>query len=889
MPTMHVVGRASATRTASPAAAAGEPDALLATKLHLPGVRPGFVPRPRLLDRLTAGLAGSLTLVCAPAGFGKTALLADWARGSRRPVAWLSLDAGDNDPGRFWRYVAAALERARPGLAEPVAAVAGSSEAVITTLVNRLAAASDPVALVLDDYHLIEAPPVHRSVEALLEHPPPGLRLVLASRADPPLALARLRAGGQLTELRAADLRFTEEEAATLLRAALGADLPEGAAAALAARTEGWAVGLQLAALSLRDRRDPARFVAGLTGSHRWVLDYLTEEVLARQPEELVGFLLETSVLERLSGPLCDAVRGRAGSQRLLEQAERANLFLQPLDDERRWWRYHTLFADLLRARLQQQQPERVPELHRAAAGWFEANGLAEEAVRHALAAGEVARVARLIERHFPALLWVSRDSTLNQWLAELPGSVVREPWLCVTLATRAAMAGRLEEAERLLAAAERGPAGGAGAPGSPAGATVRLADDLPSVIAMLRANIARTHGDAEPAAQFAKQAQAGLAGDDPLTRAVVDWNLAQADWLSGRLEPVEPALARVVAAYQAADLPRQAAAVCYDLALVQHALGRLDAAVATCREALELAAAVDTGLPPAGAAHVRLAEVLRERNQLDAALEHATRGVELCREQSYAWPLASGLSTLAWIRQASGDRSGARQTMEEAERVLPDPALIDLFNPAPAQAARLALAQGRVADAARFVRDRGLGPEDEPSYPREREHLVLARVLVASEAPERALPLLERLGAAAAAQRRTGSLIEIRVVEALARAAAGDTRGGLAALAEAVALGAPEGYARVFADEGAPLAALLGKLGAPAPLRAAGLVEPLTARELEVLQLLAAGKPNQAIAEELVISLDTVKRHVTHILGKLGAANRTQAVARARELGLLG
>jgi LuxR family transcriptional regulator, maltose regulon positive regulatory protein len=910
-------------------AATTERDVLLATKLHIPRTRPGFVARPRLADRLAATHGGELTLVCAPAGFGKTALLADWARRDRRPVAWLSLDEGDNDPARFWRHADAALDEVRPGVTERVAALLQglqptSFEAVVTTLVNELAGVTGEVVLVLDDYHLIQAPAVHESVGFLLEHLPAQLRLVLASRADPPLPLARLRARGQLVELREGDLRFTPEEAAELLRAAVGPELPKAAVAALTDRTEGWVAGLQLAALSLQGRGDIAAFVEGFSGSHRYVLDYLAEEVLDRQPEQLRTFLLETSILERLSGPLCDAVTGHTDSQQLLEQVERANLFLQPLDEERRWWRYHQLFADLLRARLHQQRSKRVPELHRAAAAWFEAHGLAEEAVRHAGAAGEAAWVARLMERHFPGLLWVSEDTTLSRWLAELPASVVGEPWLCVALASLAAMGGRLEEAERLLVAAERAPAGAAGTQGPPAGTPVRLAEDLPSVIAMYRANFARIHGDARPATRFAHRAQAELAGDDPLTRAVVEWNLAQADLLGGRLEGVEHALRRVMAAYRAAGMPLQAAGVCYDLAQVQHGLGRLGAAITTCREALELAA-IDPDLSPAAAAHARLAELLRERDDPDAALDHATRGVELCRQHGFAWSLAVALAALAWIRQAQGDPDGARAAMAEAERALPDPGLVDLFNPAPVQAARLALAQGRVEDAARFVRDRSLGPEDEPGYPREREYLVLARVLLAQQAPQRALGLLARLHAAAAAQGRTGGVIQVRALQALARSASGDHAGALEALAEALTLGAPEGWLRVFLDEGPPMATLVRKLlagrrqqrpgaadaipreylarladafqQAGLPVRpptsrggvvVAGLVEPLTARELEVLGLLAAGAPNRAIAQQLVVTQETVKKHLSHIFDKLGVANRTQAVARARQLGLL-
>jgi hypothetical protein len=395
-----------------------ERDALLATKLHIPRPRAGLVARPRLVERLDEGMARELVLVCTPAGFGKTTLLADWVRGGQRPVAWLSLDEGDNDPVRFWRHVAAALGTVRPGVAERVVPLLGSLQsasldAVVATLVNKLAGMAEGVVLVVDDYHLIEAQSVHASLEYLLEHLPSSLRLVLASRADPPLPLARLRARGQLTELRAADLRFTPTEATAVLRAAVGPDVPEVALAALGERTEGWVAGLQLAALSLRGQLDIDAFVQTFSGSHRYVLDYLTEEVLERQPPQQRQFLLETSILDRVCGPLADAVTGRSDSQAILEQVERANLFLIPLDAVRGWWRHHHLFTDLLRARLQQEQPARMLELHRAAAAWYERHELVDEAMRHALAAGDTTRAARLIEQHFEALLGRNEDATL--------------------------------------------------------------------------------------------------------------------------------------------------------------------------------------------------------------------------------------------------------------------------------------------------------------------------------------------------------------------------------------------------------------------------------------------------------------------------------------------
>jgi LuxR family transcriptional regulator, maltose regulon positive regulatory protein len=911
------------------ATTAGPERDVLATKLHTPRPRREFLSRTRLLERLTEGVTRELTLVCTPAGFGKTTLLADWARQEQRPVAWLSLDAGDNDPTRFWRHVAAALDGLCPGVAERVAALldglrSASVEAVAATVVNELAAQPDEVVLVLDDYHLVEAPPVHQSLAFLLEHLPPQAHLVVASRADPPLPLARLRGRGQLAELRADDLRFTAEEAAELLRASVGAELPEAAVAALADRTEGWVAGLQLAALSLRGHPDTDAFVEGFSGRHRYVLDYLAEEVLERQPEPVRGFVLESSVLERLSGPLCAAVTGRGDSQALLEQVERANLFLLPLDEVRGWWRFHQLFADLLRARLQQQQPGRVAELHRAAAAWCEAHGLVDDAIGHALAAGDTTWAARLIERHFDALLRRNEDATLQRWLQGLPAEVVRSrPRLCLAQALWALIGGRLEAVEPLLDDAEQALAAAAEEPYEPSvGRATSLVANAPAAIAAQRAGLARFQGDADRATAFGQQALTHLTDADRALRALVDWYLAVAEWLRGRLPEAEHALAALVAEQRAAG-ERYFALRCYDLGQVQRARGRLAAALDTYRQVLDAASDAGRPLPPAGMAHTGMAWALYERGELDSALRHATDGVALCRQLAYPLPLLAGLAILAWIRHLQGDRAGALDAMEEAERVELSPAVVGLLNPVPTLRARLALAHGQVAEAARWVQDRGLSVDDEPTYPREREYLVLARVLLAQHAPDRALELLERLHALAVTQGRVGSVIEIQALGALARHAAGDEPGALAALAEALTLAAPEGYLRVFVDEGSPMAALVGRLAAaqrpgrdaggvpPAYLarladafardgaaidrqrgRVAatppGLVAPLTARELEVLQLLAAGRSNQAIAEELVITLDTVKRHVTHILDKLGVANRIQAVTRARELGLL-
>jgi LuxR family transcriptional regulator, maltose regulon positive regulatory protein len=918
--------------TTSPAEdAAPDRDVLLVTKFHVPPA--GFVPRPRLLARLAQGIGRGLTVVCTPAGFGKTTLLGDWARRSRRPAAWLSLDAGDNDPARFWRYVAAALERVRPGVGEQVDVLLRGSEpppleAVATAVINELTSLpTEGITLVVDDYHLIETPTVHASVGFLVERLPPGLRLVLAGRADPPLPLARLRARGQLTELRADDLRFTLAETAAFLREATGLDLPAASVASLQDRTEGWAAGVQLAALSLQGHADPAGFVASFAGSHRYVLDYLTEEVLARQPEETVRFLLETSVLARLSGPLCEAVTGRRDGQQMLEQIERANLFLLPLDEVRGWWRYHHLFADLLRARLEQTRPDRVPGLHRAAAAWHEAHGFADDAVRHAVAAGEIAWAARLVERHVESLLRRSEGATLGRWLAALPaesvGSRVR---LCLAQAVAAVVAGQLEAVEPLLAAAEHAMAAGGGEPHEPSvGRALSVLANVPASIAFLRAELARFRGDAERAVAFDQQALQQLGEGDWLLRSQVHWNLAGADWLRGRLAQAEHALAEVVAERRAAGEGFMAMLVGYDLGQVQRAQGRLSAALASYQRWLEPAGQAGRLPPHAGMAHVGVAEVLYERDQLDSAHQHASQAVALCRQLAYTQPLASGLGILARIRQAHGDAAGALEAIDQAQRIKLSPQVIALLNPVPVWRARLWLARGEVADAARWVDERGLRVTDEPSYPREGEYLVLARVLLARQEPDQALELLARLHAQAEAQRRTGSIIELRALQALALAAQRNQAAALTALAEALALAAPEGHVRVFVDEGAAMAHLLGRLAAaqrtgqvtppttvppgyldrlarsfqPGTARSgagrshqlagvAGLVEPLSDRELQVLGLLAAGRSNQQIAEELVVVVDTVKKHVGHILDKLGAANRTQAVARARVLGLL-
>ncbi len=908
-----------------------EQDALLATKLRVPGLRPGFIPRPWLVHRLDSDLKQGLVLVCAPAGFGKTGLLAEWASHGRRPFAWLSLDAADNDPTRFWRHVVAALDRARPGIGVQVGPLLGpppptSFESLVTALINEFDTRhdEDEVPLVLDDYHMIDAPVVHSALTFLLEHLPTGLRLVLAGRSDPPLPLARLRARGQLAELRADELRFAPDEAAALLGEVTGGGLPDAAVRMLTTRTEGWAAGLQLAGLSLRGQADPTHFAAKFNGSHRYILDYLAGEVIEQLSDQVRTFLLETSVLERLSGELCDAVTGRADGQEMLEGIERAGLFLVPLDEVRGWWRYHDLFAELLRARLRHERPGHASGLHRNAATWCEAHGLADEAVHHALHADDTAWAAHMIERHFDEMFRRGDQATVHGWLSELPPALVQSrPRLCLAQAWMALLSSNMGAAEPQLDAAQRTRAPADEEPFEPSvGKPASWLANVPAASTLGRAWLAYSHGDATETAAFAAMALAELGPDDWMLESLTWWQLGLAEWLRGSLEEAEQAFISSIAQWRAADERSLAVRGYYHLGQVQCAQGRLDAAVGTHRQALEITAprGVST-MSTAGMGYVGMAGVAYQRGELDAALRYVTEGIAHCRQLTYTQPLAAGLATLAWIRQATGDPAGAMEAIGEAEQLTSGIAVADLFNPVPAQWARLRLAQGDIVAAAHWTNTRGLSADDEPSYYREPEYLVVVRLLLAQDLPGPALALLEKM-LAATPRSCAGSIIEIQALQALALAARGAENTALDVLANALALARGPGYVRVFADEGAPMSALLHRLiaaqqgqhvirhvplgylarvlqalsqihvvqgsGPSAATAVPGLVEQLTSREGDVLSLLVAGRSNRQIADELVVSVHTVKKHLTHIFGKLGAVNRTEAAARARQLGLI-
>jgi LuxR family maltose regulon positive regulatory protein len=917
---------------------------LLATKLYIPPPRPSLVPRPRLLERLDEGLRldRRLTLISAPAGFGKSTLLSAWVARCERPVAWLSLDRGDNELQRFLAYLVAAL-RTIPPLAEAAVgrsilaalqpadlggrASAPPVEPLLTVLVNELAAlGAGPFLLILDDVHLIEDRAVHGALSFLLENlppPPGGIHLVLAGRADPPWPLARLRARDEITELRTDDLRFSDDEALAFLNRASALDLTPEDVAVLRERTEGWIAGLQMAALAMRGMcspqgpersRDAAAFIETFRGTHRFVLDYLMEEVLSQQPPARQEFLLQTSILERMIGPLCEAVctdlpggRGQVS----LEELEQANLFLMPLDHERQWYRYHSLFADLLNSSLRQARSvEQIRELHRRAGQWHQEQGLLEEAVKHTLAAQDFEQAVSILEQNLLAILYHSGAPTFLGWIEQLPEALVQQhPWMDIYRAWTLAHSGQLDQTAALIQEVE-----------------VRLPPDQPESSDLLgsmtaiRAYVANLRGHLDQALELAHRANNQLLEDNLRVRASVAYTLADSHFARDDMEGASHAWSDMIELGTRADRPLLTLPAMCNLATVKKVQGRL-------REAHDLYGTIYQRMLEQDALDSRmrmsyemgLGDLLYEWNDLRAAHDHAMVGLEYCQRFGvYLTHQVVGHLLLMRVLQAQGEPGRALEALAQAEAVVrASPIQQGVMLQFRSWRARQWLAVGDLEAASRWA--------DEIDDPCELEQMARVRVRLAQGRLEDALQPLDRMAEAAGEGRRTGRLIEILVLQARIHQAQGRQDQALAALGQALTLARPEGYMRLFIDEGAPVGGLLrqaavqgiaatqghavsyvGQLLAavkseaearkrrapeplpPAPPAAEPLLDPLTERELEVLRLLAAGLRNKEIAGTLVIAQSTVKQHLKNIYAKLDVHSRTQAVAQARELGLL-
>jgi LuxR family maltose regulon positive regulatory protein len=893
-------------------------DLLISTKLRPPFTRRELVPRPRLQARVTEGLCRPLTLITAPAGFGKTTLVVSCIAQCEMPVAWLSIDRDDNQAGRFLKYLVAALRGADPTIGREATQLAASPnvppEAVLTHLVNDLECASTDIAVVLDDYQFISNQAVHEAVTFLLDHCPKTLHLVIAARSDPPLSLARLRARGQLVELRTADLRFTASEATQFLNDTMGLRVGEEAIAVLEDRTEGWIAGLQMAAISMQGREDVAGLIQGFAGTHRFIMDYLLEEVLDREPEDVQAFLLQTSILARLTGSLCDSVTGGSGGQEMLERLEHRNLFLVPLDDERRWYRYHHLFADLLQARLHKSASNQVERLLSRAAEWCAREGQVAEAIGYALAAQDYDQAASLIARHWHHAANRGEIETVWSWLNALPESSVRESaplglafcWVVWLTGQVGAIEPHLADAENALD-------------------EQAVADfpDLPAHLTAMRSIVARHNNDYGAAVAFAERALHLAPEDLPLQaeaqlRTVIYLALASAYDGLGNLERAVDALGETIHWSRLGENPAGVAGMTNWLVGVLWVLGRLRAADKACRDALSyLQERGMDRLPVAGVLHLRMSEVLLERNELEAAQASLSQGIELAKWSGRFDAVRNAARALVRLRLARGDTSGALAAVEEAESALGEkPSSLR-------QAGLLALnagilvCQGAVREAAECVEEANRLAARDRGQIGEKVALATFKVMLAQDKLDEAIAELARSITNAEKDGLLGAAIELRILRSVARARRGDAQEALADLDRALAQAEPEGYVRIFLDEGQPMHILLtqwraqaddGRLRdyamhllaqfdaephriAPAEGKAVpigALVEPLSERELEVLHLIALGLTNKEIAQQLFIAPGTVKAHTSTIYRKLDVANRTEAAARARQLGLL-
>jgi LuxR family maltose regulon positive regulatory protein len=887
-----------------------------------------------LIERLNLGIDGKLTLIAAPAGFGKSSLLTAWAAASDRPIAWLSLDASDNDLNRFLAYLIAAIQSIHPGFGQQALELLNSpppvlTEPVLTLIINAIAGLAAPMVLVLDDYHLIQSNDVHTVLDFLLDHLPPSLHLVLATREDPALAIARLRARGQLTELRADDLRFNFEETHQFLSASMGLSLSPDQIELLERRSEGWIAALQLAGLALQntanEKSDATARIDAFSGTSPFVLDYLVEEVIEMQPKQVQDFLLRTAILERISAPLCASMLGStdSASQEILEALERANLLLIPLDADRTWFRYHHLFAEALRSLLHSKAPAEVRGLHRAAGEWFQQQDMLEQAIHHRLSADEFEQAADLIELNWSDVRRnCFRSPTWLGWVQDLPEAIVEcRPVLSVGYLWELLAAGDIKAAATPLRSAERWLEPKPVEPGEdPAMTVVNQAEFplLPAALATAKSMFAQAQGDIASTQRHARRALVLIGDIDPFTKGIASSMLGMACWAKGDLDTAFQAISDSISSLQEAGNRLFAFHGTYYLANLREAQGLLHEVEATYLRAIDIANSQGEPIIQGLAnVHLGLAELHLERGDRQTALEHMQRSQEMGQPAATPdWRFRLAL-TQARLLEHEGDWNGALAQLDEAERhyfQIPVPQLRVL----PAWRAQLWIRQGNLEPAQSWLRDQQLSIEDDLVYLKEFEYVTLVRLFIAQFARDQqtdslrqALILLRRLLDAAENDRRIGSIIELSLLQAVALQAQGSDSAALKAIQRALGHAEPQGFIRPFQAELGALRTLMKQavqadvlpayadrvladpLRRPEPASlprrsSAVLAEPLSARELEVLQLVAQGLSNRQISERLYLALNTVKGHNRNIFAKLEVNRRTEAVAKARALGLI-